>query len=260
MIARDVPLIRKRVFGTTTRMLSFPDATLVEIQYSSRAFLPMHEHASPMFLLTVAGGFRETVAHSSRLCGPQRLVYRPAGERHSQHFLEGGATCFAIELADGFEHRDDGREVAGFPTLLAMRLYDEFLRPSNDTSLVVEEVVTMMSGAGAERASARERAPRWLHRAVELIEARLPTTIRLHDLAAEVDRHPVHVSRCFRRHFGCDVAEFVRRRRVHDACRRIRETRESLSAIAVAAGFSDQSHMGRAFNDIMGRSPGAYAR
>jgi AraC family transcriptional regulator len=260
MMARDVPRVRKRVFGTTTRLQSFPDATLVEIQYKPRAFLPMHEHASPLFLLTVAGRFQETVAHSSRLCGPKRLIYRPAGERHSQQFLEGGATCFAIELADGFKYYDDGGELGGFPTLLAMRLYDEFLRPSNDTPLVVEEMVTVMSAAGAESCGARERAPQWLRRAVEMIEARLLTTIRLRDLAAEVDRHPVHVSRCFRRQFGCDVAEFVRRRRVHEACRRIRENSASLSAIAVAAGFSDQSHMGRAFIDIMGRSPGAYAR
>jgi AraC family transcriptional regulator len=217
----------------------------------------MHEHASPMFLLTVAGGFRNRCPHS-RHCGPKRLIYRPAGERHSQHFFEGGATCFAIELAD-VEHHDDA-QLAGLPTLLAMRLYDEFLRPSNDTPLVVEEVVTVMAAAGAESSRVRERAPQWLRRAVEMIEARLAATIRLRDLAAEVDRHPVHVSRCFRREFGCDVAEFVRRRRVHEACRRIRETTESLSAIAFAAGFSDQSHMGRAFNDIMGRSPGAYAR
>jgi AraC-like DNA-binding protein/quercetin dioxygenase-like cupin family protein len=264
MAMADVPIIRSRVFGTTSRPRVFPEATLVEIQYEPAAFLPMHAHESRIFLLTVAGSFEETFARRARICHSPQLIYRPAGERHSQRFLQAGATCFAIELslepAESLEGADGRLELAGRPTLFAMRLYDEFVRPSSEAALVVEETVAMLTTAGAIVTRHPERAPRWLGRAVDMIEARLTRTIRLRDLATEVDRHPVHVSRCFRSQFGCDVAEFVRRRRVHEACWRIRQRRDSLSAIAVATGFSDQSHMGRAFNDVMGCSPGAYAR
>lgn len=259
----EVPVVGTRVFGTTSRTCVFPEATLIEIRYEPGAFLPMHAHEPRIFLFTVAGSFQETFAGRSRICHSRQLVYRPAGERHSQQFLDVGATCFAIEVSvetGPALARADGRlELSGRPTLLAMRLYDEFVRPSSETALVVEETVTMLSTAGAI-VTQRERTPRWLGKAVEMIEARLATTIGLRDLAMEVGRHPVHVSRCFRREFGCDVAEFVRRRRVHEACRRIRQRGGSLGAIAAATGFSDQSHMGRAFNDVMGCSPGAYAR
>src|SRR5262245_65500577 len=113
-----------------------------------------------------------------------------------------------------------------------MRLHDEVSNPTIDTELVVEETVFRLAAVAAgidDRED--ERCPAWLDRIIELIDARLETSLRLKDLAAEVSRHPVHVSRCFRRQFGCDIADFVRRRRVHEACRRIREPSEPLSLI-----------------------------
>ena len=264
-MATAVPVVKTRVFGTIARQQTFRDAGLIEIRYPPHTVLPRHAHVSPLFLLTVAGAFEETVAQRSRTCGPRRLIYRPAGEEHSQQFSSVGATCLAIELPDTRASETglaaDGVELDGIHTLLAMRLYDEFRRPTTETSLVVEETVATLAAAG--RALTRidaEASTAWLDRVVDMIEARLSTPIRLSELAVEAGRHPVHVSRCFQRRFGCDVSEFVRRRRVHEACRRIRDTTDSLSAIAASTGFSDQSHLGRAFRAVMGTSPGAYRR
>ncbi len=227
--------------------------------------LPRHAHESPLFLLTLAGAFDETVARRSRTCGARGLIYRPAGEEHSQQFSNVGATCLAIELPNNrgceIELPRCGLELNGIHALVAMRLYDEFRCPTTDTSLVVEETIATLVAAGSAIARIdAEASTGWLGRVVDMIEARLYAPIRLCELASEVNRHPVHVSRCFRRRFGCDVAEFVRRRRVHEACRRIRDTTDSLSAIAAATGFSDQSHLGRAFRHVMGRSPSTYRR
>lgn len=261
MLKSEVPVLRSRRFGSIARTLTFPDVSLIEVRYAAASVLPTHAHESSMYLLTLEGSFEERVGRRTRRCGPRRLVYRPAAEEHSQLFGPSGTICFAIELAaenDPMrESTRDRLELDGTPTFLAMRLYDEFSRPTTDTPLVVEETVTALL-ARAHDVSRERTRPHWLSRVVDVIEARTSTTIRLRDLAREVDRHPIHVSRCFRRYFGCDVAEFVRRRRVHDACRLIREGRETLSAIAAASGFSDQSHMGRAFRQVMGRSPGTY--
>ena len=214
-----------------------------------------------MYLLIVEGTFEETIGRKSRTCGSHRLLYRQAGEEHAQLFGERGATCLAIELPVEPEGNPGGNEQRGKAALLAMRLYDEFARPTTETPLIVEETVATLTGSRERfEHTIHEGPPDWLNRTVDLIEARLSTTLRLRDLAAEADRHPVHVSRTFRKIYGCDVAEFVRRRRVHEACRRIREERTSLSVIAATSGFSDESHMGRAFKQVIGRSPGAYRR
>jgi AraC family transcriptional regulator len=258
----DVPILKTRAFGTIARRQEFQDATLIDIRYRPSSALPLHAHAVPLFLLTVTGTFEETVTRRIRTCRAHQLIYRPAGEPHSQRFGGTGASCFAIELP-GHQPREiesalDGVERGGIHALMAMRMYDEFRCPAGETSLIVEETVATLTAGRQCNASRAERFPSWLERVVDLIESRISMSVRLCDLATEANRHPVHVSRCFRRHYGCDVSEFVRRRRVHEACRRIRDTRDSLSAIAAATGFSDQSHMGRAFRDVMGRSPGDY--
>jgi AraC family transcriptional regulator len=263
--AGAVPVVRSRVFGAIDRRQSFGCATTFEIRYAPRAVLPMHAHASPLFLLTLEGSFDETVGRNERTCVARRLLYRPSGQRHAQRFHDRGARCLAIELAadqaSALQYAERDREFRGEPALLAMRLYDEVSHPTIDTELVVEETVARLAAitAGVDDRK-HERCPTWLDRIIDLIDARLATSVRLKDLAAEVNRHPVHVSRAFRRQFGCDVADFLRRRRLHEACRLIREGKEPLSAIATSTGFSDQSHMGRAFRDILGRSPGACRR
>lgn len=252
-------LIRDRVFGTVVAQRRFAAGTLVEIRYPPDCRLPLHAHEAPLFLLVLRGGFEETCAGRRRTCLPRQLLYRPPAEPHAQHF-PGDATCLAIELP---EWQDDAaiggrKDLSGMAALLALRLYDEFARPTAELSLIVEETVAILTAPGQEPADARR--PGWLDRAIELIESRLTGSIRLGDIAEEVGRHRVHVSRTLRRFFGCDVAEYVRRRRVHEACARIRSGGQSLSGIAASLGFSDESHMGRAFQQILGRSPGDYRR
>ncbi len=249
-----------RTLGSVAGQRRFADATLVEVRYGANAVLPTHTHPGALFLLTVGGTFEELVEGRPRAASGGALLYRPAGERHSQRFGRYGATCLAIELSDpGAQAVSGGLMLTPAHALRARRMYDEFRRPSAETPLVVEETVATLLGEGLRSVtSGVESSPPWLRRVVDAIESQLSGTLRLCDLAREAGRHPVHVSRCFRRSFGVDVAEFVRRRRLHEACRLVRETRASLSDIAASAGFSDQSHMGRTFRAVMGRSPGAY--
>ena len=252
-------LIRERVFGTVAGLRRLPAGTLVEVRYPAECRLPLHAHEAPLFLLVVSGGFEETFAGRRRTCVPRQLLYRPPGEPHAQHFPS-GATCLALELpqSPSTAGMDGLRDWSGTPALLALRLYDEFLRPTAELALIVEETVALLTAADQE--VREDRRPAWLDRAIELIEARFTGSLRLGEVAAEVNRHRVHLSRTFRRFLGCDVSEYVRRRRVHEACRRIRAGTDSLSGVAASLGFSDESHMGRAFQQVLGRSPGAYRR
>lgn len=261
--SRGVPVVRTRAFGSLDRRHDSAGATAFDIRYAPHTVLPVHAHEAPLFLLTLAGAFDETTGSLPRTCIAQRLQFRPAGLPHAQRFGPEGARCLAVELgaepAAALREVTREREFRGRAALLAMRLADELDRPSAETSLVVEETVArLVEATRPPHDTPNESCPSWLSRASDLIDSRLAGSVRLADIARAVDRHPVHVSRCFRRHFGCDVADYVRQRRVHDACRRLRDSDEPLSQIAAACGFSDQSHMGRAFQLVLRRSPGAY--
>jgi AraC family transcriptional regulator len=67
--------------------------------------------------------------------------------------------------------------------------------------------------------------------------------------------HRVHLAREFRRHFGCSVSVYIRRRAVQRAAERMGTSRATLSDAAHEAGFADHSHMCHAFQCEIGCSP-----
>ena len=79
------------------------------------------------------------------------------------------------------------------------------------------------------------------------------------DLAAEIGASRYQLIRAFKRAFGLTPEEFRRQLRVERA-RTMLRGRTGLAAIAVAAGFSDQSHMTREFRRLLGVTPGALRR
>ena len=107
---------------------------------------------------------------------------------------------------------------------------------------------------------ARAASPSWILRARDLLHADLARRRTLANLAAEVGVHPVTLARGFRRSFGCSVGEYVRRLRIERAASQLGGSEVPLAEIALAAGFSDQSHFSNLFRRETGMSPSAYRR
>jgi AraC family transcriptional regulator len=100
--------------------------------------------------------------------------------------------------------------------------------------------------------------PPWLEAAKNILQEQFSDRPSLLHLAKSVGVHPVHLAREFRRFYGCTMTEYVLQRRLDYACREILNSRASLSEIALAAGFFDQSHFTRTFKMLMGMSPNQY--
>src|SRR5262249_13305250 len=77
-------------------------------------------------------------------------------------------------------------------------------------------------------------------------------------IAGSVGIHPAHLARVFRQFHGCAMADFVRKLRIEYACRRLTTSDAPLAGIALAAGFSDQSHFSNTFKRWMGMTPAAF--
>ena len=92
------------------------------------------------------------------------------------------------------------------------------------------------------------------------IGAHLTQRLNVRELAQLVDLSPSHFSRVFRRSFGATVHRYVMLRRVAMAQRLMLDTSEELSGIAVSCGMSDQSHMTRLFQRLVGTTPAAWRR
>jgi AraC family transcriptional regulator len=92
------------------------------------------------------------------------------------------------------------------------------------------------------------------------IEKNLHSNIGTRDLSAVAQRSPSHFSRSFKQAFGEPPHAYVMKRRLERACHLMVTTSESLSEIALSAGFSDQAHLCKLFRRAFCQSPSIWRR
>jgi AraC family transcriptional regulator len=97
-------------------------------------------------------------------------------------------------------------------------------------------------------------------RTLDYIEANLAAKVGLEEMANVVTLSKSHFSRAFKCSLGSSPMAFVAARRVERAKLMMTSTRERLTDIALACGFSDQSHLNRHFRRVVGTSPGLWRR
>ena len=103
-------------------------------------------------------------------------------------------------------------------------------------------------------------APWKLARVGRHIEARLASRLTNSHLASLVRLSEDHFARAFKVSFGCSPHAYVVARRIECAKSLMLGSNLPLSQIAVAAGFSDQSHLSRCFRDKVGVAPALWRR
>jgi AraC family transcriptional regulator len=229
---------------------------------------PPHSHERAYFCTVLQGGYSETYGTRTRTCGPLALIFHPQGEVHSDHFVEAGGRVFSVEIEPDWAARV--REFSpilahpidlcgGALASLAVRLYHEFRRMDAVAPLSMEGL-TLEIVAEASRChfAPETRSPRWLERARQLLHARFAESLSLDEVAAAAGVHPVHLARVFRQRYRCTVGDYVRQLRVEYAIRALSTSNLPLAEIALAAGFSDQSHFTRTFKRHVGVTPSEF--
>jgi AraC family transcriptional regulator len=94
----------------------------------------------------------------------------------------------------------------------------------------------------------------------DYVEARIADKLSLADLASVVRTSEYHFLRQFRRRFGSTPHAYVIERRIDFVRRLLRRNDLSLAEVAAMSGFSDQSHMTRLLQRLLGTTPAAIRR
>jgi AraC family transcriptional regulator len=231
--------------------------------------LPWHYHDTPTICFVLKGAFTEAWHGGSIRCTSSTLKVTPAGERHCDHFNRGDVRGLLIEADDTlvgairpYSAILDERVSfhGGLMAGIAWRIYDEMRRPDSAAPLATEGLLLELvaSASRLRDPNGRSGRPRWLEETRERIHEQLAARPSLTSLAEAVGVHPVTLARAFRRAFGCTVGEYVRSVRIERAAHQLAETDLSLAEIALAAGFSDQSHFSNLFRRHAGLSPSRF--
>jgi AraC family transcriptional regulator len=94
--------------------------------------------------------------------------------------------------------------------------------------------------------------------ALRRIEADPAQPLSLNELATGVAMSPFHFLRVFEQVVGVTPAQYILRSRLRRAAVELRNSRDSVAAIAADCGFADLSTFNRQFKRLMGATPGTF--
>jgi AraC family transcriptional regulator len=254
--------------------LALDDFLVTDAFFPPHAYLPPHVHERASFAVMLEGSFDIAIAHHSYPCEPQSFVTEPAEERHDNRLGRAGAHVVVVQpdaaavrrlgpCGQWFEEVHHTRKTPVCAP--AWRIARELRAPDSATPVAVEGLVLEMLALSTRRQGTGDRphrapAPPWLTRAREELHDRFLDPPRIADLATAAGVHPDHLARAFRGRFGVPIGTYLRRLRLDWAATRLEISEEGISAIALDAGFADQSHFTRTFRRHTGLTPQAYRR
>ncbi len=253
-------------YGQKHRHFEISGARFTEMLYSPSFTIPRHAHECAFFGLVLEGAYTETYERRNRECGPSSLMFHPEGEAHSEAHYDVVVRIFSVEPDP---HRlEQVREHSGLlgqplqfqngPMVqFVMRLYSEFRDRDALTPLAMEGLMLeLLAAAGrCPATSADPRPTRWLRQARDLVQDQFAENLSLQDIALAVGVHPAHLARSFRQQYNCTLGDYVRNLRMEQARQQLATTDTPLCAIALAVGYSDQSHFTTAFKRHTGVTP-----
>jgi AraC family transcriptional regulator len=244
------------------------DVLLTEVRHAVAKSVAEHEHEAPYFSLLLEGAYEERGDGFDLRYEPYTLVFHAAGTLHEDRML-GPCRFFAVDLLGKWQTviaelggvRAHVFELAGGdPVWLVLRLYREFLARADASEHAIEALVYELCTHITKRWVEEPHEPAWLPAVDDTIRERFHEPLDLESLASNVGVHPTHLCRTFRRFRGHTISDAMLQARVAYVARRLTESDGPLAGIAAEAGFTDQSHMTRAFKRITGYPPGSHRR
>jgi AraC family transcriptional regulator len=262
-------LFREGFYGRLLSRRELGLFKLTETEYAPGEQLPKHSHEQSYFCMTMQGSYKESSEAQMHLCTPLTFAFHPAGEAHFVKFGTSAARTFNIEIQAAWIQRLRECQITmdrpaycrgGLRAWLALRLYREFKSMDAVSALVMEGLLLEIVAETSRNTNKKpgRKAPPWLKDARDFIRDNFSQSLTLKAIARTVEIHPVHLATSFRQHYSATIGEYVRRLRIDFACCQMLSCDQSITEIAVAAGFSDQSHFSRTFKQFLGMSPSSY--
>lgn len=223
-----------------------------------------HHHPEPRIVLSLRAGFDSRYGEHTVGVTDSAALFRPAGEDHEDRYPAPAATLALLLPVDSeasalrrpFVVRDSAF------TGIAEMLRREMAAHDAASPLVAEGLALLASSKLLHHRPLEQRgAPRWIAEVRERVEAEYAHPPTLAELGSMVARDAAHVAATFKRVYGGSVGAYVRQQRLWQARRRLDERpAEAYSDVALACGFTDQSHFIRHFKRLFGLTPGEYRR
>jgi AraC family transcriptional regulator len=257
-------------FGTREVHRELPGFSVSVLAPTLRAEdVPLHTHENASFVLVLAGSYLSSADGAPPVCPVSTLIFNPAGTSHRDSFRLATGRFLAVSISD--QSRRVAAEGTALPSaatafasgdaVATALCLAQSVMAGPDASTVMEGLCwELLSSTAGEKLWQQQKMPPWVRNARELLHDQCTGPLQITEIAQQLGVHPVYFARAFRRAFRCTPGEYLMRCRLRAAMALLRDTKQPLSAIALEAGFFDQSHLTRAFRTHFGRAPHAYRK
>ena len=243
--------------------------SLVHLRYAPGVRLAAHTHEKACFVWIQNGGYAETFGTRVFQLRARQVLFRPAGEKHSDQFSSVETSCVIVEVSETWLDlvRECGRlrsdpfvSISPQMCRLAADLYVQAQQKDTAAPLAMEGLSYALGAELVRESMPKEGAhpPAWLRQLHELLSENPCGKFALADLATLVGIHPVHVSRQFKRYYGEPLWDYLRRRRIEIGAQKLLSGWGTLCEIAHSLGFADHAQFTRTFKRFMGVTPSEF--
>jgi AraC family transcriptional regulator len=238
--------------------------------YQPNATMAPHFHEECSFCLVINGSYREHIRDQHDVHRSGHMLFYPAGEMHSQEFGGSGSRkiIFTPQRSSLEFLEEHGVSLAHAPAIrstalapLGSRILAELRKPDQFAELAVQGLLLETVAVFARQHKSHFRqdaAPSWLREVRERLHKSLASDSSNESIAADIGKHPVHLAREFRRHFGQTIGEYQRQLRLNKAEKLLRTKAMSLTEVALESGFCSHSHLSRSFKSAYGITPSRF--
>jgi AraC family transcriptional regulator len=134
-------------------------------------------------------------------------------------------------------------------------LYVETLANAIAAQLLKSHNSKAIGGLGSRLCEHGDLSQSCLHRAVDYIAASLDSELTIEKLANVASMNPIYFARVFKKRLGIAPHQFILNKRIERAKELLAYSDTPIVEIALATGFSSQSHLSSVFKRVVGSTP-----
>lgn len=139
--------------------------------------------------------------------------------------------------------------------LLESRKQDNYSQTSIELLLL-----ELLSNIKQDKTRAETKKPQWFKKLEELIFENGDKEMTLEAISAQLNLHPVYLSRTFHKYYGVPFGQYCRGIRLNKAVNAVMSKKHNLTNIAYLSHYYDQSHMIGDFKHNLKVTPGELLR
>ncbi len=241
--------------GNTSGRFRQKSFSVSVVHYSEKVSEDWHYHENIHLSSVLVGGNRESRKSREIIAVPGKIMTYVEGEIHRNRNTAHPSLNLNIELFSEFfknELRFSNLSCDHSSYLSLLKVYYELQINDCYTEESVQQIIESLFSIDRSK-----RSPDWIHTIKTLLNDRWDEFVALEEISKELGLHPVTISKGFAKHTGYTLADYMRSLKIKHAVFMILNSSLSLSHIAHACGFADQSHMYRLFKAYIGFNPKA---